>query len=104
MSSSGVGASPQAAEASTKTAPPVRKVRRRPSRSAQRPIGTRAAANTIVYALSTHESVGREVVAKSRRRSGKAMFTIVTSRKLMKTATAVTARTRHARGETTGPA
>jgi hypothetical protein len=46
-----------------------------------------------VYAFRIHESRLNELPGKEALISGKAMFTIVTSRKLMKTATDVTSKT-----------
>src|SRR5262245_37008113 len=69
------------------------KKRRRPKRSARRPAGTSAAAKTIVYAFRIHERRFNELPGNDALMSGKAMFTIVTSRKLMKTPTDVTSST-----------
>src|SRR5215207_7481597 len=97
-SSSTLGARPHRAEATVNTATDTRKHRRRPTRSAIRPAGTRAAANTIVYAFSTHDSEPRLTSGNERTRSGKATNRIVVSRKTAKTDRVVTAST------TQGPA
>ncbi len=92
-----VGARPAAAEAARNVSRPAMNIRRRPTRSATRPAGTSSAANTMLYAVRIHDSPASEVSLNDARMSGKAMLTIVTSRKLMKTATDVTARTCHLR-------
>jgi hypothetical protein len=56
------------------------KTRRRPSRSASRPAGTRKAANTMLYALSTHESEPRLLPENDVLIAGNATLTIVASR------------------------
>ncbi len=48
ISTSAVGAIPQAAEAAKNSAMPVKNIRRRPSRSASRPAGTSSAAKTML--------------------------------------------------------
>src|SRR5262249_50949226 len=50
------GASPHSADAAVNAMTAARKVRRRPIRSESRPAGMSSAANTMVYALSTHDS------------------------------------------------
>src|SRR4051794_30525702 len=92
-----VGARPAATEAARNVTIPAMNVRRRPVRSASRPAGTRSAANTMLYALKIQERSDSDVSGNHARMSGNAMFTIVTSRKLMKTATDVTASTCHLR-------
>src|SRR5581483_2440264 len=92
-----VGASPHAAEPTRKSTTPPRKTRLLPTRSARRPAGTSSEANTMLYALITHDRSPRVAVGKVLLIDGKAMFTIVASRKLMKTATDVTARMSHLR-------
>src|SRR5438034_1131429 len=57
---------PHSAEPTLKTIKPATKIRRRPTRSAHRPAGTSTAANTIVYAFSTHDSEPRLVPWYSR--------------------------------------
>jgi hypothetical protein len=93
MSTSTEPAAPQTAEAARKTNVPRKKKRRLPKRSASRPAGISAAANTMLYALRIQESRLSEAVGNDARMSGNAMLTIVTSRKLMNTAIAVTSRT-----------
>src|SRR5690242_777887 len=56
ISAAAEGAAPHSREPSVNVARPATKTRRRPTRSAHRPAGTRTAAKTIVYALSTHDS------------------------------------------------
>jgi hypothetical protein len=51
----------------------------------------------MLYAFRIHDSRLSESPGNDEWMSGKAMLTIVTSRKLMKTATAVTSRTCHRR-------
>jgi hypothetical protein len=50
------GVSPHSSDPALNAARPATKTRRRPILSAHRPAGTRTAANTIVYALSTQDS------------------------------------------------
>jgi hypothetical protein len=87
------GASPQTADAARKVRTPTKNIRRRPSRSDSRPAGTSSAAKTMLYALRIHDRPASDVSGKEDSMSGKAMFTIVTSRNPMKTATDVTSRT-----------
>src|SRR5689334_18576354 len=82
ISTSAVGATPHAIDAAVKAVEPTRNTRRWPTRSATFPAGMRSAANTIVYALSTHESSDGVLVAKSREMAGKATYRIVVSRKV----------------------
>jgi hypothetical protein len=95
---------PQTTDAARKRNTPRKKKRRRPYRSASRPAGTRAAANTIVYALMIHESWASELSGNDVRMSGNAMLTIVTSRKLMNTPTDVTRSTCQRRANALLPA
>ncbi len=92
-SNSADGARPHSSDVPRNATTPIRNIRRRPTRSASRPAGTSSAAKTMLYAFRTQERSARVDSAKSRSMSGNATFTIVTSRKLMKTATAVTPRT-----------
>jgi hypothetical protein len=50
------GATPHSSEPRLNAIIPATNRRRRPTRSAQRPAGTRTAANTIVYPFSTQDS------------------------------------------------
>jgi hypothetical protein len=88
------GAAAHAALATVKSARPPRNARLRPVRSAQRPAGTRSAAKTIAYALSTQESDASDVPSKSRWMSGNAMLTMKRSRLATKTPTETIAATR----------
>ncbi len=81
-----VGASPHAIEAMVNAVDPVRKVRRCPSRSATLPAGINNAANTIVYAFNTQESVDADADPNVSEMLGKATKRIVVSRKVAKVA------------------
>jgi hypothetical protein len=87
------GATPLATDAARNSSRPARKSRRRPYRSARRPAGTRAAANTTLYPVSTQDRSASESCGNDCRRSVKAMFTTVTSGRAMKTTAEVTKRT-----------
>ncbi len=91
-------ASPHTTDAVTNSTTPTRNRRLRPSRSASRPAGTSAAANTMLYALRTHDRSPSESCEKDRSMPGKAMLTIVTSSVAMNAATEVTINTCHRRG------
>src|SRR5262249_45215700 len=82
-------------DAARKVSVPRKKKRRRPNLSASRPAGTSAAAKTMLYAFSTQDRCPTDSSGKDFCRSGNAMLTIVTSRKLMNTPTAVTRRPCH---------
>jgi hypothetical protein len=74
-----------------KSARPVTSARRRPTWSAQRPAGISTAANTIVYALRTHERESRPIPGDSCAIEGNARLTMKRSRLDMNTAMASTA-------------
>ena len=60
------GARPHSSDPTLNAIRPATNSRRRPTRSAHRPAGTRTAANTIVYPLSTQDSELRLVPPNSR--------------------------------------
>ena len=91
MRSSIVGASPQAMDAIVNSVEPARKARRWPNRSAILPAGIRSAANTIVYALRTHDSVVGEALENVAEMSGNATYRIVVSRNVARVASDATA-------------
>src|SRR5690348_11783226 len=84
---------PHSADAPVNTTTPVRNSRRRPNRSASRPDTTRKAANTMLYAFSTQDSVEIVVEANDPWIAGNATFTIVESTNSMNTPSAATAST-----------
>src|SRR5580658_1600566 len=95
------GASPHSTDPTLNPASPATNSRRRPIRSAHRPAGTSTAANTIVYALSTHDNELRLVSGYCLLMYGKARLTMNRSRLDMNTAsdsTPITAVTRRASG------
>src|SRR4051794_2667984 len=73
-------ATPQKSEATVKTTIPVVNIRRLPKRSASRPDTTRNAANTMLYAFSTHDSDSIELPWNDDWMLGNATLTIVASR------------------------
>ncbi len=88
------GAAAHRPEAATNTSAPAMKTRLRPRRSASRPAGTSSAANTIAYALSTHDSDASLAPPKLAWMSGNAMLTMNRSRLAMNVATHATTSTR----------
>ena len=98
------GASPQAIDATVNSVEPNRKARLWPSRSANLPAGTRSAANTIVYALSTHDSWAGVTESNVATMSGNATNSTVVSRKTASTASDAIARVRAWRGVSAGGA
>ena len=90
-----VGASPHSTDAPVKITTAVRKVLRRPTRSASRPAGMSSAANTIVYALSTHDIVVVLTSEKLALIDGNATNKIEVSRNTATTARLVEVRTVH---------
>src|SRR5262245_25704271 len=103
ISMSAEPAAPQTTDAARQGSVPREKKRRRPNLSASRPAGTSAAAKTMLYAFSTQDRCPTDSSGKDFCRSGNAMLTIVTSRKLMNTPTAVTSRTCHLRAMRASP-
>src|SRR5258706_15649863 len=95
ISSDAFGAKPHNIDATVKRTTAPRKVRRRPTRSASRPPGTNSAANTIVYALSTHDSPDGLTELKSALMAGNATKRIVVSRNTANTARLVDVSTIH---------
>lgn len=89
------GAIPHNIEAKVKMTTALRNSRRRPIRSASRPAGISAAANTIVYAFSTHDRAAVLVPLKVRLIEGKATYKMVVSRKTAKTEQPVAMSTIH---------
>ncbi len=92
-SASGDGARPPSADAAVNSAIAARNTRRRPMRSASTPAGTRHAANTMVYAFSTHDRVEVLASGKAWASDENATKRIVVSRKTAKTAVPATSRT-----------
>src|SRR5580693_3182345 len=90
ISRSTPGASAHSTDPIVNPASPATNNRRRPIRSAHLPAGTRTAANTIVYPLSTHDSELRLVPGYCLAMYGKARLTINKSRLDMNTASAST--------------
>ena len=86
---------PHSIDATVNSTAAVRNVRRRPTRSASRPAGISSAANTIVYALRTHDSDEGAVEANCALIDGKATNRIVVSRNTANTARLVLANTTH---------
>src|SRR5215471_5772626 len=89
--------SPHASEAAVKIATPSIKIKRRPSRSAQRPPRSRKPPKVIVYAVITHCSPLAEKCSE-REIDGSATVTIETSSTVMKNATQTTASASQRRG------
>src|SRR5205085_2030184 len=89
------GARPHNIDAIVKPTAAVRKVRRRPTRSANRPNGMSSAANTLVYALRTHDSDDGDADENSALIEGNATNRIVVSRNTAKTARLVLPNTTH---------
>src|SRR4051812_1905315 len=83
-------ANPQRNDAIVNTTTPVRKTRRRPSRSAIRPASRRKPPNVIAYAVITHCRLSREKSSDSPI-DGSATLTIETSSTVMKNAAHTTA-------------
>src|SRR5947207_11347133 len=73
------GATAQSSEANVNSSSPKMNIRRRPIRSASFPAASKNAANTMLYAFSTHDRFEIEVPLNDRSMFGKAMFTIVAS-------------------------
>src|SRR5277367_5699536 len=96
------GASPHSTDPAVNPASPATNNRRRPIRSAHRPAGTRTAANTIVYPLSTQDSELRLVPGYCLLMYVKARLTMNRSRLDMNTASASTPTTAVTRRES-GP-
>src|ERR1700722_8658697 len=80
------GTRPHSSDPRLNATSPAVNTRRRPIRSAHRPAGTSTAANTMVEAVSTHDSELRLVPAYSRPMYGKARLTMNRSRLDMNTA------------------
>ena len=98
INTAALGAAPEMTDPSRNRAKPTAKTRRRPTRSAIRPAGTSSAAMTTLYAFNTQLRSDSEVPANERRIAGNAMFTIVTSRNTMNTASEASSSTFHSRG------
>ena len=86
ISASTPGARPQSSEPAVKPSRPATNSRRRPTRSAHRPAGTRTAANTMVYPFSTQDSSLRLVPGYCLPMYGNARLTMNRSRLDMNTA------------------
>ncbi len=82
-SAAAAGAAPQAAEAAANSTRPDMNTRRAPIRSPSAPAGRSRAANTIVYASTTH-CRALTPPPRSRPIGGSATLTIVASRMTMK--------------------
>src|SRR3954447_10171292 len=90
-----VGASPRSIEPTVNTTTPIRNIRRRPTRSARRPLGISSAANTRVYALSTHDTVDGPAELNVLLIAGNETKPIVVSRNTANTARLVDVSTIH---------
>ena len=73
------GAIAHSSDAAVKMITPHSNRRLRPSRSAMRPAATRNAANTMLYAFRTHETLAKSASGNDFWMSGNATFTIVAS-------------------------